>query len=173
MEEALKAQHKYVKVWKELKKKSIVNGCTNDEANTIAYGSLEYLNKDRQMKSDKAIDYSVECFSNKNWDGLIDFLTIDAPAFRVGYKKEYFLRKMKNIILNEKQKQVIKEFIFTLLQLDGYRRELKDFAKLSYTWFSETEMEDIYKLKESATNLLHQQKIIYFSSWLKDFRARD
>ena len=170
MQEALEIQHKYAKSYKDIKKKSILSGCTNDEATTIAYNDLESLNKKRQLKSYGAMQYARKCFNNKNWDALIDFLTIDAPAFRIGYQKEYFLRKMRKVELSEAHKQEIKNFILTILQLNGYRRELKDFAKLSFTWFTDAEIDNLHKLEACATNPLHKQKIVYFYSWIIDLK---
>ncbi|MCC6699729.1 MAG: hypothetical protein IT365_29165 [Candidatus Hydrogenedentes bacterium] len=63
-------------------------------------------------------------------DAVLDFLEIDIPAFRAGYAKEWYYRKLKRIPLTEHQKQRIKNLGLALLAQPEYRREWADLVRL-------------------------------------------
>jgi hypothetical protein len=63
-------------------------------------------------------------------DSVIDFLEIDIPAFRCGYVKEKFLRKLKSVALAEHQQTRLKKVALSLVAQGHYRRELSDWSRL-------------------------------------------
>ncbi len=63
-------------------------------------------------------------------DSIINFLEIDIPAFRCGYAKEKYFRKLKSLSLNENQKERIYNLAYNLCQSDSYRREFRDLVRL-------------------------------------------
>jgi hypothetical protein len=63
-------------------------------------------------------------------DSIINFLEIDIPAFRCGYAKEKYFRKLKLLSLNEKQKERLRNLAFNLCLSDSYRREFRDLVRL-------------------------------------------
>jgi hypothetical protein len=63
-------------------------------------------------------------------DSVIDFLEIDIPAFRCGYVKEKFLRKLKSVALAEHQQTRLKKVALSLVAQGHYRRELSGWSRL-------------------------------------------
>lgn len=63
-------------------------------------------------------------------DEVIDFLEIDIPAFRCGYEKEWYLRKLKSIELSEYQCNRLRIIAFTLIGDMKFRREFRDWCRL-------------------------------------------
>ncbi len=63
-------------------------------------------------------------------DSVINFLEIDIPAFRSGYAKENYLRKLKSLALNENQKKRLRNLAFNLCSSDSYRREFRYLVRL-------------------------------------------
>jgi len=55
MQDALKLQKEYAKLWEYKKEISLKNGYNNCEANSIAYGSLRELDQKRHEKSYEAM----------------------------------------------------------------------------------------------------------------------
>lgn len=63
-------------------------------------------------------------------DSIINFLEIDIPAFRSGYAKEKYFRKLKSLSLNENQKERLRNTAFNLCSSDSCRREFRDLVRL-------------------------------------------
>ncbi|MCC6491111.1 MAG: hypothetical protein IT364_26725 [Candidatus Hydrogenedentes bacterium] len=63
-------------------------------------------------------------------DAVLDFLEIDIPAFRAGYAKEWYYRKLKRTPLSEHQKQRIRNLGLALFAQPEYRREWAELVRL-------------------------------------------
>lgn len=63
-------------------------------------------------------------------DAVIDFLEIDIPAFRCGYVKEKFLRRLKSITLTDSQQARLKRAALGLVSNGAFRREFGDWSRL-------------------------------------------
>lgn len=63
-------------------------------------------------------------------DAVLDFLEIDIPAFRAGYAKEWYYRRLKRMQLTDSHKERIKKLGMALLKQPDYRREWKELARL-------------------------------------------
>jgi hypothetical protein len=63
-------------------------------------------------------------------DEVIEFLSVDIPAFRCGYAKEKFLTKLKSAPLTDAQKEKLQQIALDLVTNPQYRRELGDWARL-------------------------------------------
>ena len=63
-------------------------------------------------------------------DAILNFLEIDIPAFRCGYAKEKFFRKLKSLHLNENQKERLRNLAYNLCLSESYRREFRDLVRL-------------------------------------------
>lgn len=63
-------------------------------------------------------------------DKVIDFLEIDIPVFRCGYEKEWYLGKLKSILLTQEQQGRLKKLALDLVSAPRYRRERRDWSRL-------------------------------------------
>ncbi len=63
-------------------------------------------------------------------DSIINFLEVDIPAFRCGYAKEKYFRKLKSLPLNEAQTERLLNLAFNLCTSNNYRREFRDLRRL-------------------------------------------
>jgi hypothetical protein len=63
-------------------------------------------------------------------DEVVDFLAIDIPAFRCGYYKEKWLRRLKSVPLTERQQQKLKRAALSLCASPPFRREIVEWNRL-------------------------------------------
>ncbi|MBI5092658.1 MAG: hypothetical protein HZB26_09485 [Candidatus Hydrogenedentes bacterium] len=63
-------------------------------------------------------------------DAVLDFLEVDVPAFRVGYAKEWFYRRLKRVPLSEQQRSRLLDIAIAILGQPGYRREWLALSRL-------------------------------------------
>jgi hypothetical protein len=61
---------------------------------------------------------------------ILDFLEIDVPAFRCGYAKEWYLRKMKALSLNESHAARLRQYALRLCAMPLHRREIAELGRL-------------------------------------------
>lgn len=89
-----------------------------NKASEDLFKELEKYEKDFLVGNSQAID------------SIINFLEIDIPAFRCGYAKEKFFRKLKSLRLNENQKERLRNLAYNLCLSESYRREFRDLVRL-------------------------------------------
>ena len=63
-------------------------------------------------------------------DEVFTFLEIDTPAFRSGYSKEWYYRKLKRTILSEEQIQRLRKIALARCRSNDYRREDGELRRL-------------------------------------------
>jgi hypothetical protein len=63
-------------------------------------------------------------------DAVIDFLEVDIPAFRCGYAKEGFYRKLKRISLQPRQVERLRKLAIERCASPDYRREDAELRRL-------------------------------------------
>jgi hypothetical protein len=90
-------------------------------------------------------------------DGVIDFLAIDIPAFRCGYEKEWYLRRLKSVPLNEAQKERLKNIALDLCRKPDYRREFSDWGKLMIVLADEAFVDELENLLESPDEFVRKK----------------
>lgn len=90
-------------------------------------------------------------------DDVIDFLAVDIPAFRCGYEKEWYLRRLKSLPLNEAQKARLKTIALDLARKPDYRREFYDWAKLMIMLADETFVAELQPLLESSDEFVRKK----------------
>jgi len=83
-------------------------------------------------------------------DSVLNFLEVDIPAFRCGYAKQKFFRKLKSFDLNEIQKQRIRKLAYNLSVSESYRVEFRDLARLVIKHADVKFVEDIRKAAENS-----------------------
>src|ERR1043165_2465428 len=54
---------------------------------------------------------------------VIDFLEVDIPAFRCGYAKEWYLRRLKSLPLSDKHRLRLKSLALSICGSATFRRE--------------------------------------------------
>lgn len=100
--------------------------------------------------------------SGSSIDSVIDFLEIDIPAFRCGYEKEWYLRKLKPLSLNTNQQDRLKAIALSLVSKSHYRREFQDWCRLMIALADQpflTELQDLsnneeHRAKQKANRML-------------------
>jgi hypothetical protein len=90
-------------------------------------------------------------------DDVIDFLAVDIPAFRCGYEKEWYLRRLKSLPLNEAQKARLKTIALDLARKPDYRREFYDWAKLMIVLADENFIAELQPLLESSDEFVRKK----------------
>jgi len=63
-------------------------------------------------------------------DAALDFLEIDIPAFRVGYAREWFYRRLKRTPISARQRARLLNIAYALFSQPGYRREALELSRL-------------------------------------------
>jgi hypothetical protein len=165
MDAAYLAHLAYAKKWSTLKYQSIEKGLSNSEANTVAYDNTKIENKLRYEKLLVVLKDVTSNYEKKDWDKVLEFITYDSPSLRIGYKKEYLIKKLKKVELTKQDQEKIKSYIIELLSLNGYRRELSYFAKLVFKWYEEEDINKIIILREETNSKNTKRKIdIYLES---------
>ena len=90
-------------------------------------------------------------------DDVIDFLAIDIPAFRCGYEKEWYLRRLKSLPLSEAQKARLKTIALDLSRKPDYRREFYDWAKLMIVLADKPFVDELETLLESSDEFVQKK----------------
>lgn len=90
-------------------------------------------------------------------DDVIDFLAVDIPAFRCGYEKEWYLRRLKSLPLDEAQKARLKTIALDLARRSDYRREFYDWAKLMIVLADKTFVAELQPLLESSDEFVRKK----------------
>ncbi len=63
-------------------------------------------------------------------DDVIDFIEVDIPAFRCGYVKERFLRRLKSVQLTEGQQSRLRNIAVTMCKKGRLTREFRYWVRL-------------------------------------------
>ncbi len=90
-------------------------------------------------------------------DDVIDFLAVDIPAFRCGYEKEWYLRRLKSLPLTEVQKERLRTTALDLCRKPDYRREFYDWAKLMIVLADENFVDELKVLLESSDEFVRKK----------------
>jgi hypothetical protein len=146
MEEIHLAHEAFSKHWTEartaaLKSISPKKGAASWEqvwqANGIAYKSAQSLEDRRNRLIGKLFEeYLIplqEDFLSGGphaVDAVIDFLEIDVPAFRCGYAKEDYLRKLKTVPLTDEHQERLRQYGLRLCSMPVHRREIGEAGRL-------------------------------------------
>lgn len=101
-------------------------------------------------------------------DSIINFLEIDLLAFRCGYAKEKYFRKLKSLQLNENQQERLLNLAYNLCVSDSYRREFRDLARLMIK-ISDTEfIEKLRPLEKESDDIVKFKVRIMLGTILKN-----
>lgn len=87
-------------------------------------------------------------------DAILNFIEVDIPAFRCGYAKTVYFRKLKSLRLNEIQKERIGKIAYKMCASENYRREFRDLARLMIKIADEDFLEKIKLLRENSRDIV-------------------
>ena len=82
---------------------------------------------------------------------IIEFLEVDIPAFRCGYAKEWYLRKLKNLPLSKPQCARLEKLALDMCGAPVFRREFREMTRLMIKLAEEDLIEELRKLAESKS----------------------
>lgn len=88
-------------------------------------------------------------------DAILDFLEVDVPAFRCGYAKEKFFRRLKSLPLGSDQIERIRSLAYKLCATDSYRREFRDLARSMIKFANTDFVERIKGLRDTSDGVVH------------------
>lgn len=135
MQEAYLAHENFKNEWKDLRDGKL-------KKDKKAKGSLEpesvtKLRDDFFQKLNVLYGTKIEPLEKKFRDDpilameeLIEFLSVDIPAFRCGYAKEVFLQWLKNTELSSKEIKQIQQIALKMCETDNVRREFRRWCRL-------------------------------------------
>jgi hypothetical protein len=86
-------------------------------------------------------------------DNILDFLETDIPAFRCGYAKEKFYRRLKSMKLTQKQVNRIRNLAYEQCGTKTYRREFRDLARLMIKLADSHTVNLIKELEETSEGI--------------------
>lgn len=90
-------------------------------------------------------------------DGILDFVEIDIPAFKLGYEKEYIYGKLKHLSLNESQSNRLRQVAFNLCSRPHYRREINELGRLMIRLADEQFVEELRNLSGSSNEYVQKK----------------
>lgn len=90
-------------------------------------------------------------------DRVIDFLEIDIPAFRCGYEKEWYLRKLKSIRLNADQRARLQVVALKLVASPHFRREFRDWCRLMIVYADRQFFVRLQEISSTEDHFVHRK----------------
>lgn len=88
---------------------------------------------------------------------VIDFLVIDSPAFRCGYVKEKWLRRLKSLLLTPAQKQRLKQAAISICASPHFRREMVEWNRLMIKLADADFVKALFILREDPNELVREK----------------
>ena len=85
---------------------------------------------DRVFESLARYDEGFSLGESESINAILDFIAVDIPAFRCGYAKEKYLRRLKSQRLEPSQMERIRKIGLAMCGSESYRREFRDLARL-------------------------------------------
>lgn len=101
-------------------------------------------------------------------DAILDFLETDIPAFRCGYVKEKFFRRLKSMSLNSAQTERVRNLALELCKTESYRREFRDLVRLTIKLADTAFVGRIRGLVESSDGIVKFKSQLMLSTILSN-----
>ncbi|HET9801907.1 MAG TPA: hypothetical protein VFP96_01600 [Candidatus Acidoferrum sp.] len=121
------AEHK--RIWEDKKRRT--------KNNTKAYAAADAANRVLILRLRELYETALTprraAFLKGNSqavDEIISFLGVDVPAFRTGYDKEWYYRKLKKLSLSEEQIATLRRIALARCASNEYRREDSELRRL-------------------------------------------
>lgn len=90
-------------------------------------------------------------------DAVIEFAEVDMPAFRCGYTKQWFFRKLKSLPLNKTQEARLRQLAYNLCRGPNYGREIADMGRLMIRLADKPLIRELRALAESSDELVRKK----------------
>ncbi len=100
-------------------------------------------------------------------DEVIAFLAVDVPAFRCGYQKEWFYRKLKKIALSRSQIESLHDIALKRCASTEQRREDSELRRLMIRLADAEFMQRLLALPESPNTYVQRRKTLMLEVILK------
>jgi hypothetical protein len=100
------------------------------------------------------LDGGFKAGESTSIDGILDFIAVDIPAFRCGYAKEKYLRRLKSLHLNPSQIEFIREIGLSMCSSESYRREFRDLARLLIKLADSSFIENVRELQAASDGIV-------------------
>lgn len=90
-------------------------------------------------------------------DAVLEFAEVDIPAFRCGYAKQWFFRKLKSLPLNKSQEARLRQLAYNLCRGPNYGREIADMGRLMIRLADKSMIRELRVLAESSDELVRMK----------------
>lgn len=149
--------------WRDGKLKKVKSLNASAEPESVKIARNLFLQKLDTLFGSKIEPLETKFCENSNaaLDELVEFLSVDIPAFRCGYAKEVFLQLLKNSVLTEKQVTNVRKVAIEICTTNNVRREFRRWCRLMIKL---ADAEFVFSLKEllNSENLYTRLK----SKWM-------
>ena len=93
-------------------------------------------------------------------DEVLNFLEVDAPAFRTGYSKEWYYRKLKKLELNPTQIERLKTIALNRCASPEYRREDSELRRLMIRLADAKFLQQVLELPGSTNRQVARKRLL-------------
>ena len=178
MEETYSAQKEFKQKWNDWrsvklkKKEKSKKQKGNVEPESVTQARNEYHRKLDKLYVQKLYPLEVNFRADPHsaFAELIEFLSVDIPAFRTGYAKEAFLRWLKNVDLSHGEIGEIRRVALEMCETPNVRREFRYWRRLMIKFGDADFLSELKKLTESDEPLT-RMKAAQMSELIEKHRA--
>jgi len=90
-------------------------------------------------------------------NAILDFLEVDVPAFRCGYAKQKYFRKLKSLSLDEGQEERLRRLAYELVRGPNYGREIADLARLMIRLADASLIRELQELAKDSDDIVRKK----------------
>lgn len=90
-------------------------------------------------------------------DAVLEFAEVDIPAFRCGYAKQWYFRKLKSLPLNKTQESRLRQLAYNLCRGPNYGREIADMGRLMIRLADKPLIRELRVLAEGSDDLVRRK----------------
>ncbi len=109
---------------------------------------------DRVFESLARYDEGFVLGKPESINAILDFIATDIPAFRCGYAKEKYLRRMKSQHLDPSQTERILKIGLEMCGKESYRREFRDLARVLIKLADSSFVESVRALQAASHGIV-------------------
>jgi hypothetical protein len=131
-------------------------GFTSHEPELIAAARKKFWSAYRRLFDEylEPLDARFRGGDERALDEVIDFLATDVPAFRCGYLKAKWLRRLKSTSLTQSQQQRLRRAALSLCADSHYLREIAEWNRLMIKLADKETVIALFGLMESANSFI-------------------
>jgi len=156
MQESFLAHQNFKSVWRAWrsgKLKDAKGVKPHTEPKTVTEARNLFLAKNDLLFSSKIEPLEIKFKKNPNaLDEVIEFLSVDIPAFRCGYAKEVFLQRLKKSEFSKNESEKLQNLLIEVCKTKSFRREFRRWSRLGVKLADENFVEELKLLRKSENN---------------------